>query len=176
MKPGDIIKSINGTPLEKNEEFFAFSSQINSLGTRLLVNDRKNATDNPTVETRRDTDVPRPHLSLRRAITAECMVKFFIFVFSSDILLFCSVFGWFSCVRTIIWRGFCLFVLCGLGSLRSGRCMPAGSSVGLFRRFFFNSFWALRCCFLQFIFPNDGLLTKKFRGQNGFLSCRSVFR
>ena len=154
IKAGDKIKSINGTPIEKNEEFYKFSSQIKSPEP-LLIKIERTEGDATVTE---DIQIAPIAFVASAAYYGGVLVNFLFIYFLPT---FCVLLGfWVVFLRPhdyLAWL--LLFLLCGLGSFAL-EGYPANSPVGLFRRFFFNSF-ALSMLLFGIYFPERWSVDKK---------------
>ena len=154
IKAGDKIKSINGTPIEKNEEFFTFSKQINSPEPLLVKIERTEGNATVTEEIQ-----IAPTAFVASASYYGGVLVNFLFVYFLP--TFCVLLGfWVVFLRPddyLAWL--LLFLLCGLGSFAL-EGYPAGSLIGLFRRIFFSSF-ALSMLLFGIYFPERWSVDKK---------------
>lgn len=155
IEAGDKIKSINGTPIEKNDDFFTFQNQINSPEP-LLITIEKTDEGNATVT--KEIQIYPTEFVASAGYYGGVLVNFLFVYFLPT---FCVLLGfWVVFLRPhdyLAW--FLLFLLCGLGSFAL-EGYQGGSLVGLFRRFFFNSF-ALSMLLFAIYFPERWSVDKK---------------
>ncbi len=155
IKPGDKVKSINGKPIEKNEDFYAFAHQINSPEPLLISIERTGETGAVTSEEIKIS--PIEFTASARYYGAVLINFLFVYFFPT----FCVLLGfWVVFLRPhdyLAWL--LLFLLCGLGSFAL-EGYPADSVIGAFRRVFFNSF-ALAMLLFAVYFPERWRVDKK---------------
>ena len=155
IKAGDKIKFINGTPIEKNEDFYAIANKINSPAPLLITIER---TGEDSAVSTQEIQVYPAEFTASAGYYGTVLINFLFVYFLPT---FCVLLGfWVVFLRPhdyLAW--FLLFLLCGLGSFAL-EGYPGDSIVGLFRRVFFNSF-ALSMLLFAIYFPERWIVDKK---------------
>ncbi|CAN5151141.1 hypothetical protein BH20ACI1_BH20ACI1_11140 [soil metagenome] len=155
IKAGDKIKSINGTPIEKTEDFHAFANQIKSPEPLLITIERIG--EGSAAATEEIQIYPTEFVAAAGYYGTVLMNFLFVYFLPT------------FCVLLVFWVVFLrphdylawllLFLLCGLGSFAL-EGYPGDTTVGAFRRIFFNSF-ALSMLLFGIYFPERWSVDKK---------------
>jgi phosphoserine phosphatase RsbU/P len=170
IRVGDRVTALNGTPVEKPEDFFAFSKRLNSTDPVTVTLERKSGTGGTFTK---EVSVEPIKFTASWSYFGGILVNFlFIFFFPTFSILLGF---WVVLMRPndyLAWL--LLFILCGTSSIGL-EGYPPGTLVGTYRSVFFN-FFALAMLLFGIYFPERWTVDRRFPWAKWILIVPLVFQ